>query len=252
MVCSKRNAISICMGVLVVCCNCWSQTATPTPLNTLAQAVRAALVAHGAGWESGRVDSVAEGTLVVHALTGSKGTYQVSLLQKGTSKVQRIIKPAKGGEIRQGSDGAQKWFSQSGPFTLKTVPEDISTFIESQTIRSLQAFFSVKEAEFEDRGNGSKGRAIAFKDRAGRTTTYYIDPASSLITRMEFTVDEAKGLFGKPIPVIESYVFSDYRLAQGLRTPFRIERYRNAVKMEEMQFVSVSHAAPVSDQSFRP
>lgn len=247
----RHRILFFCTILCLLAASAWAQQTNGPAADIPAQAMRAVLLAHGAGWQSGQVNSVAQGTLTIHALTGSKGVYQVTVMQKGTDKIQRIIKPARGGEVRQGSDGVRNWFSQAGPFKVQGVPEDVRTFVEGQTLRSVQAVLSAGQISLQDAGNSSKGKAIAATDSSGRKTTFYIDPETSLITRAEFIVGETKSPFGKSIPITEAYVFSDYRRVQGLQTPFRIERYRNAVKMEEMQFTTVTHAA-VSEDTFKP
>ena len=73
-----------------------------------------------------------------------------------------------------------------------------------------------------------------------------------MVTRLEFQTGRAADIAGRPIPRIEAYVFSDFRSIQGRMTPFKIERYTGGIKMEEMQFSSVSYAATVPDDTFLP
>ena len=56
----------------------------------------------------------------------------------------------------------------------------------------------------------------------------------------------------RTIPNLETYFFSDFRVVQGFLTPFKIERYFNAIKTEEMQFTTVRYNTSVDDNAFRP
>jgi hypothetical protein len=148
--------------------------------------------------------------------------------------------------------GIRSWYTMGGPFTLQTVPEDVVRFIESRTVRSAQALFSATNPVVKDLGLTPKGRGLEVTDATGRTTTYFVDPKTSLINRIEFVVGETKNLFGRTVPLVEAHVLSNYRNVQGLQIAFKVERFRNGLKIEEMQFVSASHAAPISDAAFHP
>ena len=240
--------VSVPALLLAVTTIAWSQGQSASAPGQL---ISSALAAHGAGWQQGNVVTVAIGTQTVYALTSAKGTYSVALYVKGTNKVQRVLNRPPGDEIHEGSNGNRTW-KVLGPFTLKDTPEDISTFLESQTNRSLQALFSSLSPALVDLGTSAKGHGVQFTDNNGKTTSYFVDPSTSLITRVEFTVGQTIDLFGRPLAIVEAYVFSDYRNADGLETPFHIQRYRNGILMEELQFSSVSHASSVDDSVFQP
>src|SRR5437867_3881372 len=81
-----------------------------------AQAVARALAAHGARWASGQIaDWICEGKLTYFTIDGPQATFNVTLIRKGKSQVQRLIKQT-AGEVRQGSDSARTWDSLGGHF----------------------------------------------------------------------------------------------------------------------------------------
>jgi len=218
------------------------------------QLLARSLAAHGARWVSGDVaDWIAAGRLTYFTVDGPQATFDVRLMRKGRSQVQRIVRQP-GGEVRQGSDGIRTWDSLGGRFASLAQGNALA-FIESQTVRSVQSLlnYAAERLSLSDLGEDGGRQFIEARDREGRTTSYFIDVRSALITRLEFVVGESRNAFSQaPVPVMESWVFSDFRQVEGLLTPFRIERYRAGIKVEEMQFDSVSYNAAVKDDVFKP
>lgn len=52
--------------------------------------------------------------------------------------------------------------------------------------------------------------------------------------------------------MLEAFEYSDFRVVDGIPTPFKTVRYVSGIKTEEMQFNSVRYNAGVKDDSFRP
>lgn len=244
-----RVSIHLVVQLLVGAASCryaWAQETPP-------QAVQRALNAHGRQLVSGEiVDSVSEGRLTLFNVKGPQATFNVTLLRKGKAQLQRIIKQGRG-EVRQGSDGIRNWDSWQGWFSPRAKGGALQ-FIESQTVRSIQSLFNHQSEGLilRDQGKKGKARVLEAEDKKGEKTKYFIDDDSSLITRLEFVTGRSKDLFGKPIDRVDAYVFSDFRRVQGVLTPFKIERYRSGMRIEEMQFTSVRYNASVKDQAFRP
>ena len=221
------------------------------------QIVARAVNAHGGrqAWASVR-DSVSDGKLTYFKGKDSKNTIEVTVLRKGDSRVQRVLKQD-GGELHQGSDGTSTWESFNGMTAL--APGGLAgNFIESQTVRAPASLFDFQAKGLAVRDAGKKGNARVMEleeaqaGKSPRKTRYFIDEATSRVTRIEFPTGEAKDLLGKTIPTTESYAFSDFRTVQGVLTPFRIERYVDALKIEETQFTSVRYNASVKDEAFKP
>ncbi len=55
---------------------------------------------------------------------------------------------------------------------------------------------------------------------------------------------------GKVVDITDQYFFSGYRSVQGLLTPFKIERFSNGTKTEEMVFTAVKYNTGLKDQDF--
>ena len=70
----------------------WTQQLQQT-VETPVQAVGRAVAKYGAQWASGGVaDWTAEGTVTMFGVDGSKATFNMTLMRKGSAQVQRIIK----------------------------------------------------------------------------------------------------------------------------------------------------------------
>jgi len=213
---------------------------------TPAQAVQRAGAAHGRA--AGNIpDSVAEGTLTYYAVNGPKATFDMTLFRKGKTHVQRIVKQG-GHELRQGTDGTDSWDSISGQFSTAAQGRTLQ-FIESQTVRSVDVLLRHQSEglTLHDRGLAGRARVIEAEDRQGRRTGYSIDGDSNAITRMEFVTTLGSDASGRSASRRDTYVFSDFRPAEGILTPFKIERYSDGIKIEEMRFRSVQYNPALSD-----
>ena len=127
-------------------------------------------------------------------------------------------------------------------------------FLESQTTRSMQRLFNYQKEglKLRDLGVHDQRRIVEAEDQKGKKTKYFIDSDKNLITKLEFVTREVKDPFsGEIVPDTDSYVFSDFRLIQGIPTPFKIERFNGANKIEEMQFNSFRYNAGLKDADFR-
>ena len=123
----------------------------------------------------------------------------------------------------------------------------------SQTTANLVEQELPDDVSLRDLGATDAARVIEAEDTNGKKTSYFIDSRTSLITRIEFVTGESKDAISQaPIPRVEAYVFSDFRPVQGLVTPFKIERYLDNIKAEEIQLESVTYNAAVKDDVFKP
>jgi hypothetical protein len=201
---------------------------------------------------NGVVDVVADGTVTFYSSGVAQQPLPVTLIRKGDRQVQRTIKYPSG-ERRQGTNGSQTWDSFGHQWTAAAGPA--LDFIETNTARGLQNLF-----DFESRGSklhddGMRGahRALTIEESNGRTTTYVIDTPTSRVTTVEFVSGQAGDMFGlRRLPIVETFVFSDFRRTQALWTPFRIEHYSNGLKIEELQFTSIRFNTSQKDEVFHP
>ena len=229
---------------------------------TLSEVLERAHAAHGGRWRSGEIaDWRCQGTITHFAVDGSERTFDIELLRKGLQKIQTIVKqPA--GELRLGSDGIRTWHAIGG-FSALAQGEALD-FIETNTTRSLQTLFNYQtvplilsdlgtRAKGPGVGPGRKVRVVQAEDNKGRLTRYLVDEASGAITGLEIEIGRKRSAFGGGfIPVMEVYAFGDFRQIQGIKTPFRIERFRSGTKVEEIRIAVVSYNVGISDSSFKP
>src|SRR3990172_3332826 len=132
--------------------------------------VQRVLAAHGGRAAEAAEDSAGEGKLTLFGTDGPKAAFDLRLLRKGTTQVQRVIKqPA--AEIRQGSDGTHTWESAGGFFTPAAQGHALH-FIESQTVRSVHRLFRhpAEGLTLKDLGTKDKAGVIEAEDRQGRKT----------------------------------------------------------------------------------
>jgi hypothetical protein len=229
----------------------------PTNKEKPAETLERAVNAHGGRQALTSVrDSVSEGRLTFFSGRGAKNTIDVTVIRKGDSRVQRILKEGEG-ELHQGSDGTSTWESFNGMTAL--APAGLAgNYIESETIRAVGNLFNSQGRGFQIRDAGAKNNARVLElevpagGKPATKTHFFVDEATSRVTRIEFATGEGKDLLGKKVPTTESYVFSDFRVVQGVSTAFRIERYVNGLKIEETQFTSVRYNTSVKDEVFKP
>lgn len=228
----------------------------------LSQILERSHAAHGGRWRSGEIaDWRCQGTITHFALDGSQRTFDITLLRKGRQKIQTIVKqPA--GELHLGSDGIRTWHTIGGFFTA--AHGEVLDFIETNTTRSIETLFNYQTLAMtlSDLGTRSRGagvgpgqtvRVVQLEDKKGRRTRYLVDETSSMITALEIEIGRKRSAFGGPlIPVSEVYTFSDFRNVQGVKTPFRIERFRSRIKVEEIRIAAVSYNVGLGDSSFKP
>jgi len=221
-------------------------------LDTAASLIDRAAAAYGRPWDTGGIsDSVADGKMTFFDSKGSKASFDFSLLRKGNTRVQRIIRqPA--GDLKQGTDGSSSWESILGFYTPAAQGHTLE-FLESQTSRSVPRLLNYKKESLTLRDLGMKGpeHAIEAQDAKGKRTTYFIDPERHVIAKLEVVTGQRRDPFtGAMLPETDTYVFSDNRLIEGAVTPFKIERYSNGSKTEEMQLTAVRYNTGLKDTDF--
>src|SRR5678816_2127319 len=208
-------AIAVCSPALQA-----QDKAAPGPLLPLADVMRRAATVHNAALLSQRREWTAEGTITIRTSEGKETKYPVTVLHKGADKVQRIVKYP-GGEVREGTDGTSTWagIPFGGPASGAAM-----RFIESQTVRSVNALFGASATSMRDAGVKGDFRGVEVVDAQGRKTTFFLHPITGLVARSEVVIGETQHMIsGEITPDIETYAYSDYRNVNGVLTPFRIE-----------------------------
>jgi hypothetical protein len=216
--------------------------------------VERAVAAHGNKVGSAKIaDIVYEGSITYFTTAGPQATFDLTLYKKGDDQVQKVV-TQKNRVIKQGGSGSVTWDSVDGQIT-SSAQGRASHFIESQTVRSVQALFDYAASGLSLRDNGKKGgkTVVEAEDNRGRKTKYSIDDTTSTVTALEFDTGQARDPFSKRIvPKTDAYVFSDFQKVQGVLTPFKIERFINGIKAEEMRFTRIRYNTSVAGSLFRP
>ena len=195
-------------------------------------------------------DFQADGTISFFSNGSPQGSLPVSMVRMGDKHVQRLIKYPNG-ERRQGTDGMQTWDSLGNQWSVAKGPS--LDFFETHTVRGLPNLFEYQNVGSKLRDEGIRGidRLISIEEGNGRVTSYLIDGLNSRVKRIEFVTGQAGDMFGsRRMPVVESYVFSDFRVVQGIWTPYRVEHYTNALKVDEMNFTSIRYNSNVKNDTF--
>jgi len=221
-------------------------SAQETPSAVIDRAV-AAYGAAAAAADS--VKSVSTGTITLFSIDGPKSTHPVMVVRHRSSEVQRVIKQD-GGELRQGSDGVRTWSSLNGEF-FTAAEGEVLDFIHSQTIRSVPVLLS-RVLALRSLSRSGRSILIEAEDQDRRRTKYFFDDDRFLVTRLEFNTGSATDIAGRQVSNVEAYVFSDFRSIDDRMTAFKIERFFNGIKTEEMRFDSVSYNVSLSGEEFRP
>src|SRR5262249_43366362 len=225
----------------------------PPPQEPPGQTIARALAAHGNQWASGQIqDWIAEGELTYFTADHPEVTFDVTLSRKGNRRVQRLIKQ-QAGPVKEGANGTAQWLS-AGAFTGPAAGNSLY-FIEGQTVRSVESLLNYRNEGLALRANGriTGSQIVEAEDKDGRKTNFYVSDGTSTISTLEFVTGQSRDPFRQTsVPDVESYRFSDFRRIHGLLTPFRVERFINGFKTEEMQFNSVSYNTSIKDDVFRP
>jgi hypothetical protein len=227
---------------------------------TAQQIVNRALRAYSDQWKGdGIKDWVGTGKIKILGDQKSQFNFTLSVKQKDKVELRVMDIDGKTATIRDGSDGSVNWHS-SGPFSGKAAGS-AAHFIDSQTSRSIARLFdssnSLKDLGAADKKyapESGSSRIIEATNDKGKVTRYYVDNTTSLITRIEFETGTFYTILmdNQKHPHMASFVFSDYRLVNGILTPFKIGVYADSTKIKELSFTSVKYNAGVKDAVFVP
>jgi hypothetical protein len=214
--------------------------------------------AYGDQWSKGKItDWTASGKIVI---IGNKenGPLDFTLTVK-KDRVKRVVHFSDKNDMSWGTDGKARW-QKLGPLTGNAAGP-VSYFLDSHTTRSIASLFdkstNLKDSEPKDKKHvpeSESSRVIEAKNDKNEATRYYIDNATSLISRIEFDTGEFYTMFfgDTKYPLLASYVFSDYRTVNGFVMPFKIEVYHGRNKIEELTFTSIQCNAGLKDEQFVP
>jgi hypothetical protein len=181
--------------------------------------------------ESTLTDVVGEGRVTVYTASGPV-TFGVTLLVNGEKGSQRISLQQPDGKMW---DGRGDHLAPGGLQALE--------FLETQHARGLgQLLGSPKrEATLTDIGIKDKNQIVTVREKDSDSTQYFLDIATSRLARFDFVRGQSRDSLGRVIPSVQSYIFADFRLADGVATAFLVEHYVNGAKQEELQLNKVRY-----------
>lgn len=193
--------------------------------------------------DQSRSDLVADGTVKVYTASGAIA-FGVTLIQNGEQGSQRVLLRQPDGNLWDGR-----------PDHLASGAGPALEFLETQYRHGLQQLLksSGRDASVEDNGIEDSLRVVTVQEDNGQSTKYSLDPVTSRIARFEFVRGQSPVSIGRTAPIVHSYSFADFRVADGVATAFHIEHFVNGVKQEELQLTKVRYnSAAISVPVVRP
>jgi hypothetical protein len=151
------------------------------------------------------------------------------------------------GEIGQGYDGKTGWARDpSGVRTLKgdELSQIISELIVSNDPASYKKVFPKMEVLPPGKVGTTPALRVKLTPKTGAPQTLYFDPKSYLLLRRDAVLASPQGKIAS-----ESY-FSDYRLAGGVKVPFKTRTVVGPME-QVMQIKEVKVNTPIEDSYFK-
>ena len=226
------------------------------PAESSSQVFQRASNAHAKQALAAVTDSVSEGSLTLFGREGAKATVNVTVTRKGAGKVQRVTKNG-ANAAWEVSDGTRRWQSMGGGLTSEVRAGPAARLIDMETVRSVASLLEApaKGQAVKDGGVKDHARVLEIEEPASNKTArkvrYFVDDATSRVTRVEFVLGDRKNLFNGTVSSTDAWVFSDYRTVSGVPTPFHIERFIDGIKVEETQYSTVRFNTSVKDDVFK-
>lgn len=169
----------------------------------------------------------------------------VAITQKDGKSYTSIYLPGIG-KVEEGSDGNTAWEMNALQGARIKEGEEKAAVERSERLNILSTwrdyYTSARTVGSED-VNGKPTWKVELTPKTGKPEFFYLDQKTLLLARMAQTVATALGEIS-----VDSTV-SDYRLVDGIQTPFRMTQ--NAMgQVMEMHFDSVRYNVPISDERF--
>jgi len=182
------------------------------------QIVNRASQAYNGQWQGNTIkDYTGSGAITITGNPG--GPLNFSLMVKENKKVKLVVVNADGSKvlISDGKNDNTNWH-ESGLFS-GNASGMARNFIDSQTLRAIARLFDsdnvladLGPADPKHAPESASSRVIQSRNKNGTTTRYYIDNATSLITRIEFETGLSYSMLlnKQKYPALASFVFSNY------------------------------------------
>jgi hypothetical protein len=186
----------------------------------------------------------ADGTVTLFGVDGAEASFGVSVLRTGERQLQQIFLKQADGKNWNGR------VNQLAPGGVRALQ-----FLDTQNARGPMNLLLAESRGGKVLDNRTKdgARVLTVRDQAGQTTHYFLDTATSRINTLEYVSRTSRDpVSGQPVLHVESYLFSDYRMTQGVPTPFRVEHFTNGVKREELQLAGARYSTRGIDPPAAP
>lgn len=196
------------------------------------------------------------GLIKVYSEAGSfrEGTVAVRLMRRlgQTEDLKRIdLDLPDAATLSVGFDGDKVWGAENGePTVLRLRAEQVfkaelthnyETLLRNQELTHELKFVSREkksgiEFDIVDVGNGE-----------GSPTRFFVSSKTSRILHIEYDLSVPRE--PKPVRVRES--FFDFRVVQNTLVPFRVERYENDHRVQEIQFTEIAYGITLDASVFK-
>lgn len=235
------------LPVLLASFSCYSQTTSlaGTDANSI---VAASTINSGLGTTSPS-DVVLTGTLIRHAGNDEQGTITLAANSSGATKVDMNL-PA--GHIIETNNGNPEpptcgWTSQDGVIHKSPINNCISAAPWFFPLISLRPAFAASVDTGQNNSDAKTASVKAWRVPASSQaaplfqklseTTFELDPVSLLPKSMKFYVHPEDAA---DMDLLIEVRYSDYRDVNGIKVPFRIEKYLGETLLLEITLDSAS------------
>jgi hypothetical protein len=192
----------------------------------------------------------ARGNVVqISSLSGSSNTLPCEIVAQGHK--QWVSVTFMGQPVVTGYDGKDCWTMQgtnampTDPITAQRVREDLEhglLLVEKLLERGRKLTLEPSKVI-----NGIKCDALSAVSEDGKPTTFFIDPATSLIIRTEYHGSDIE----QGIDCIKAYDYMDYRRVNGTLQPFKAIEYSDDKKVSIVEISSIETDLKLSDDIFK-
>lgn len=185
----------------------------------------------------------------ISSLSGSSNTLPCEIVSQG--RKQWISVTFMGQSLVTGYDGKDCWTMQGSnamptdPITAKRVKEDLDhglLLIEKILDRGRKLRLAEPKVV-----NGIECDALCVVADDDKPTTFYIDPATSLVVRSEYQgADIEQG-----VDCLKAYDYLDYRKIDGTMQPFKAIEYSDQKKVSIVEITKLETGIKLPDNFFR-
>jgi len=217
-------------GVLLLTCTpLCAQTPSSRVLSPDSDVLQRLKNAYG-GARLDQSDSLAEATVTLQTATGP------------VAVPVTIVRSAGGGQrIQFNQSNGKPW--DGNALTLEPIGRRVLEFVQTGHARALLNIFKAtsRNAQVVDSGASDGARLLDVRETSGASTRYSLDASTFQLRRMDFQRGQSVDAAGKIKPLVETYLYSDFRPIAGISTAFKVEHYSNGTKQEELTFTNVRY-----------